>query len=218
MKLVPVLLIVLVLCTGIGFADDTITVTDGVVLTPTNDSTVYITDRNTSISSLIVTDVLIDYDSHLVTITAQNTTRVRIIDTENYIIKIDGGPGTAKINVTNEPFLYTLYQSIFTFQFSSGYWEVFIWNTDDVLSLVNKIFNLLVCPSTTQSVMIFLGILFFYLLVTAVSLAAKLDILGGIVSLGYIVYALLVVSCFAVFGWIMVGIGLGFLLYFLFHK
>lgn len=195
-----------------------ITVTDGVVLTPTNDSTVYITNRNTSISTLVVTDVLIDYDSHLITIKSSNATTVRIIDPENYIITVAGGPAPATINVTNEPFLYTLYRNIFTFHFSSGYWEVFIWNTDDVLSLVNKLFHTLVCPDTTQSVAIFLGVLFFYLLITAVSMLAKLDIMGAIGSLGYIIYALFVVTCFAGFGWIMVGIGIGFLLYFIFHR
>lgn len=70
------------------------------------------------------------------------------------------------------------------------------------------------CPSELAGVLLYLGMLFFFLAIILLCLYFRLGLIGIMASIAILLYSLFVVGCYPAFGWIFAGVGLGFILYF----
>lgn len=83
-----------------------------------------------------------------------------------------------------------------------------------IINQTATVFTPNTCPADLPGVMLYLGMLFFFLAVVLICLYFRLGIIGIMASIAILLYALFVTGCYPAFGWIFAGVGLGFILYF----
>ena len=74
------------------------------------------------------------------------------------------------------------------------------------------------CPSDTPNVMLYVGMLFFFLSIVVIAIVFRVGMVGILGSLALLSYSWFVSGCYAAFGWIFMGIGVILFLYFALGK